>query len=195
MRILRQGDYKVMPWKNGGGITTEIAAFPADAGLGGKPFQWRVSIADVASDGPFSTFAGYDRHIMLLEGKGMRLHAEEAGVIDLAVPYRPASFSGDWAVSGALIDGPVKDFNLMVARQSGRGALACQELSAPLPLTGDGSTRLIHSIDGEFSVGGHLLASGETVILDGLESAVLAPLASTVLIALCSIYQGQGVRM
>jgi len=196
MKILRQSDYKIMPWKNGGGTTTEIAAYPAGSGLGGKPFQWRVSIADVATDGPFSTFAGYDRHIMLLEGKGMRLEIAEADRIDLAVPYRPASFSGDWTVAGQLIDGPVRDFNLMVARQSARGSLVCQQLSAPLPLTADGSTRLIHCIDGEASIGGHILGSGETAVLDEMESAVLTPLAEGVLFALCAIrHQGQGVRM
>jgi uncharacterized protein len=195
MRILRQSDYKVMPWKNGGGITTEIATYPSDSGLGGKAFQWRVSIADVAQDGPFSTFPGYDRHIMLLEGSGMRLDIEEAAAIDL-LPFRPAAFSGDWTVSGSLQDGPVRDFNLMVARQSGRGALLCQELSAPLPLTGDGTTRLIHSIDGEFSIGGHVIGTGETVILKDMESGVLTPLTSGVRFALCTIaHQGQGVRM
>lgn len=196
MKILRHDDYKVMPWKNGGGITTEIAVFPPESGLGATPFQWRVSIADVAQDGPFSKFTGYDRHIMLLEGKGMRLDTEESGAIDLTSPYRPVAFSGDWSVDGHLVDGPVRDFNLMVARQFGRGSLLCQELSAPLPLTGDGSTRLIHCIDGEFSIGGHIVGSGETVILNDMESAVLTPLASGVPFALCTIYhQGQGARI
>ena len=58
MKILRHEDYKVMPWKNGGGITTEIWVSPEGSGLAGVPFDWRVSIADVATDGPFSKFAG-----------------------------------------------------------------------------------------------------------------------------------------
>ena len=196
MKILRRDDYKVMPWKNGGGITTEIAVFPPESGLGVTPFQWRVSIADAAQDGPFSKFIGYDRHIMLLDGKGMRLDSEEGGVIDLASPYRPKAFSGDWNVSGHLVDGPVRDFNLMVARQSGRGSLLCQALSAPLPLTGDGSTRLIYCIDGEFSLGGHVIGPGETAILEDMESAVLSPLSSEGLFALCAIHhQGHGARI
>lgn len=195
MNILRREDYKVMPWKNGGGITTEIWVSPKGSGLAGTPFQWRVSIADVASDGLFSKFPGYDRHIMLLEGQGMRLDTEENGPIDLAL-YRPAAFSGDWAVTGKLIDGPVRDFNLMVARDFGRGSLGCQRLMAPLPLTGDGTTRLIHAIDGELSLAGHIIGSGETVILAETESGVLAPLAAEALIALCTLHhQGQGPRM
>lgn len=197
MKILRQDDYKVMPWKNGGGITTEIAVFPTGAGLGTAQFHWRVSIADVASDGPFSKFPDYDRHIMLLEGKGMRLAIEESDDIDLSVPYRPRSFSGDWTVSGHLAGGPVRDFNLMVARQHGRGSLTCQALSTPLPLAGDGTTRLIHCIGGELSLGGHIVGTGETAILAGMENAVLSPLESEALVALCTIHhhQGQAPRM
>jgi environmental stress-induced protein Ves len=193
MRILRREDYKVMPWKNGGGTTTEIAVFPPDAGLGGKAFEWRVSIADVVQDGPFSKFAGYDRHIMLLDGHGMRLEIEEADAINLQ-PFRPVSFSGDWTVTGILTGGPVRDFNLMVARQFGRGSLVCQVLAAPLPLTGDGAIRLILCIDGELSIGGHIIGPGETAILAQMESAVLSPISSEALFALGSIHH-QGLRI
>ena len=194
MNILRREDYKVMPWKNGGGVTTEIWVSPQGSDFAGTPFDWRVSIADVASDGPFSRFAGYDRHIMLLNGRGMRLETDENGVIDLAL-YRPASFSGDWNIVGRLSDGPVRDFNLMVARHKAQGSLTCQKLTAPLPLAGDGSMRLVHAIEGELSLGGHVLGQGETAILDEMEGAVLAPLDSEVLVVLCVVHQGQGVRI
>jgi environmental stress-induced protein Ves len=195
MRILRHEDYKVMPWKNGGGITTEIWVSPEGSGIAGAPFDWRVSIADVATDGPFSKFAGYDRHIMLLDGKGMRLETEESGAIDLDL-YRPAHFSGDWTVTGKLSAGPVRDFNLMVARRFGLGSLACQRLTAPLPLIGDGAMRLIHAIDGELSLGGHIIGQGETAILSETDTSVLSPLSAEALFALCSVrHQGQGSRI
>ena len=74
-RILRSSDYQRMPWKNGGGTTTEIwkAASPAGEML------WRLSIADVASDGPFSEFPGIDRWIMVIAGKGMELTIDGHG--------------------------------------------------------------------------------------------------------------------
>ena len=59
MRILRAPDYRVMPWKNGGGTTTEVAVSPEGAGL--DHFDWRISMARVEQDGPFSTFPGIDR--------------------------------------------------------------------------------------------------------------------------------------
>ncbi len=187
MNILRRSEYKVMAWKNGGGITTEIAVFPPGSGLDGEPFQWRVSIAEVADDGGFSTFNGYDRYIMLLEGNGMQLEAAGTTVLDLTSPYQPQSFSGDQAMYGKLRAGPVRDFNLMVARKSGHGALDCRQVSEPLSLTGDGSTRLVYLIEGELSAGGHVLGTGETLILDESESATLTPLVSGARIALCSI--------
>jgi environmental stress-induced protein Ves len=185
----------MMPWQNGAGVTTEIWVSPEGSGLAGEPFDWRVSIADVTTDGPFSTFPGYDRHIMLLDGQGMRLESEEYGAIDL-VRYRPAAFSGDWTVAGRLVDGPVRDFNLMVARRFGSGSLCSQRLTAPLPLVGDGTIRLVHAIDGELSLGGHVIGCGETAILDGTEGGVLSPLDAQALVALCTIHhQGHGLRM
>ena len=111
MRRIRPSEHRVQRWKNGGGTTTEIVREPAD----GDRFLYRVSIADVASDGPFSVFEGYDRHIMVLEGNGMRLEGGPHGEIVLRKD-EPRAFSGDWAVTGYLVDGPVRDFNLMVDR-------------------------------------------------------------------------------
>ena len=68
------------PWKNGGGVTREIVCQPPGAGM--DAFDWRVSIAHIASDGPFSAFAGVDRIITLLEGAGVRLHSTD-GASDL----------------------------------------------------------------------------------------------------------------
>lgn len=116
VRLLDPEDAHSMPWKNGGGTTHELAVFPADAGLGGKPFQWRISIAEVAGDGPFSTFPGYDRSIMLVEGRGMELSLQNGRSELVARPYRPFRFSGDVATRCRLLDGPVRDFNVISAR-------------------------------------------------------------------------------
>ena len=109
MHVIRPAEYRVMPWKNGGGSTTEIYVSPNGTG----PFNWRVSIATVNEDGPFSVFNGYERHIMVLSGAGMALDVEGRGRIDLA-PLNPFSFSGDLQVASSLSHGPVLDFNLMV---------------------------------------------------------------------------------
>ena len=83
------------PWKNGGGTTREIAAWPQGAGIDG--FDWRVSIATIDQAGPFSAFAGVDRVIMLLDGSGVRLRSG-GGRIDhrLDRPQAPFAFAGLW---------------------------------------------------------------------------------------------------
>jgi environmental stress-induced protein Ves len=117
-RVLAPNDYRRMPWKNGGGHTTQIASHPADAGL--PSFVWRVSVADVSQDGPFSPFAGIDRTLVLLTGAGMKLEGDSEPM-ELRAPYEPISFSGDEALHCSLVGGPVRDFNLMVRRGAATG--------------------------------------------------------------------------
>jgi len=114
MRILRASDYKVMPWKNGGGETTEIAASPPGAGL--ADFDWRVSMAKVAGDGPFSLFPGIDRTLAILDGAGIVLSVEGAQPRQLTLETEPHSFPADIATSATLIGGTVVDFNVMSRR-------------------------------------------------------------------------------
>lgn len=110
-KILRAQDYPRMPWKNGGGSTAEITR---DGGTGLDGFGWRVSIADIGEPGGFSTFAGYQRVITVLQGNGMTLCVD--GVDSRALlPLDAFAFSGDSQVSCALLGGPIRDFNLIYA--------------------------------------------------------------------------------
>lgn len=111
--ILRAADRTAVPWKNGGGVTREIAARPEDAGT--EEFGWRVSLAEVAGDGPFSEFPGVDRTLTLAEGAGMELTV--SGVprrVDER--YAPCDFPGDEPTGCRLLDGPVVNFNVMYRR-------------------------------------------------------------------------------
>ena len=102
-----------MPWKNGMGSTTEIAIHPADAKL--DDFDWRVSMAQVASDGPFSSFASIDRTLLVLEGNGIALSV--AGQPDVRIDRETIhSFPGDQPTSARLIAGPIIDLNVMSRR-------------------------------------------------------------------------------
>ena len=125
-RILTPADYRRMPWKNGGGETIEIAVEPAGAGL--DDFAWRLSMAKVERDGPFSLFAGIDRTLCLLEGEGMRLAVDGAMPIELTLASPPFSFPGDAAAGAALIAGPIVDLNVMTRRRrlAHRVVVACE---------------------------------------------------------------------
>lgn len=113
MRILRVADHKTMPWKNGGGVTTEIVVFPADAGL--DDFLWRVSTARVEQDGPFSMFPGIDRSLSILEGEGLDLTIDGEPV-RLTKGSAPFAFAADVPVGSRLIGGAVVDLNVMTRR-------------------------------------------------------------------------------
>ncbi|CAE6864710.1 Protein Ves [Paraburkholderia aspalathi] len=122
--LIRGADLVASPWKNGGGVMREVAAFPEGAAL--DVFVWRVSVADVTQAGPFSRFAGIDRTLVLLSGARMLL--VEAGgphvvVHTLREPLDIARFEGEMAIVAHPVDGPTRDFNLMVRRSSARADL------------------------------------------------------------------------
>ncbi|WP_175921126.1 HutD/Ves family protein [Burkholderia pyrrocinia] len=119
--MIRAADLVASPWKNGGGVTREIGAFPPGAAL--DAFAWRVSVADVGTAGPFSRFDGIDRTLVLLSGAGMTL-AEAGGARHvLDAPLTRADFAGETAIDATLHDGATRDFNLMTRRSAARGAL------------------------------------------------------------------------
>jgi environmental stress-induced protein Ves len=124
-----------MPWRNGGGTTTEILVAPGGADVSRERFHYRLSIADIATDGPFSRFDGYDRHIMLLSGAGMTLDCGVHGRIELLTAFAPRSFSGDWEVHASLVAGSVRDFNLIVDRARVSSSLGARVLDAPEAFT------------------------------------------------------------
>ncbi|MBT2471496.1 HutD family protein [Streptomyces sp. ISL-66] len=113
IRILRAADRPAARWKNGGGVTREIAAGPEGAGM--EDFGWRVSLAEVTADGPFSAFPGVDRTLTLAEGAGMDLVI--GGVRRLVDRrYAPQRFPGDEPTDCRLLAGPVVNFNVMHRR-------------------------------------------------------------------------------
>jgi environmental stress-induced protein Ves len=110
-RVIRSHVYVRMPWKNGGGETAEIAVGPAGAAL--AQFDWRISMARVATDGPFSTFPGVDRTLAVVAGAGLRLSVHGHSPIDLRIDSAPIAFPGDASTHASLISGEILDFNVM----------------------------------------------------------------------------------
>jgi environmental stress-induced protein Ves len=102
-------------WKNGGGVTWQVASEPPGAGF---EFDWRISLAQVAADGPFSSFPGVDRILTVLEG-AMRLSLTGRAPIVLDQTSAPFGFAGDDDCAAEVI-APVVDLNLMVRRDSFR---------------------------------------------------------------------------
>lgn len=133
IRILRAADHKSMPWKNGGGVTTEIVVHPEGSAL--DAFDWRVSMAQVASDGPFSAFPGIDRTLAVLEGAGISLTIGGEEPVLLGKESAPLTFPADQPTHGALATGPILDLNVMVRRGSVRASVERHVVSGTLDLS------------------------------------------------------------
>lgn len=115
MEILRRAAYRRMPWKNGGGETLEIAVSPSGATF--DTLEWRVSMAMVAQDGPFSLFPGIDRTLCVLDGAGLELDFGDHGGTKVVTPASaPFHFAADRALNARLLAGPIADLNVMTRR-------------------------------------------------------------------------------
>jgi environmental stress-induced protein Ves len=149
IRLLRAADHRVMPWKNGGGSTTEIAVAPAGASI--DNFDWRVSTATVAADGPFSLFPGVDRVLAVLAGAGIDLQGiaprgAPSGSARIDRTSAPVAFAADVPVTGCLCDGPITDLNVMTRR--GRFAARVRRAAegAETVEVADGGTVLLFAV-------------------------------------------------
>ena len=106
-----------IPWKNGGGTTRDLLAWPDPA-----HWQLRISVAAIEHDGPFSDFSGIDRWFVVLHGEGVALQlADRRREIRLGEP--PLHFDGALTPMCSLLDGPTSDLNLMTRRNTGRGVM------------------------------------------------------------------------
>lgn len=155
-------------WKNGGGTTREIAVWPPSAGM--DDFDWRISVADIAADGPFSAFPGIDRQIVLLDGAGVRLRARDASFDHrLDTVGAPFAFAGDVAVDAMLLDGPTRDFNVMTRR--GRCNARIERVSGAWRVPPQPGTVVLLSIAGDW----HCDALGSSF---GARAGAIVPLAT-----------------
>ncbi|MEP6655686.1 MAG: HutD family protein [Betaproteobacteria bacterium] len=175
--LLQPSDYRVMPWKNGGGTTREIAVYPDAGDLADPSFLWRVSMADIVQSGAFSRFSGYDRTLILMNGRGLLLQCDGEPAVTLDAPYQRLDFAGECATHCTLTHGPVRDLNVMVARGAA-SALTAVLRPGPQPVEHavDGQTVLLHCAEGSITVAarGHDIwdiGEGETLRLDGGDHA------------------------
>ena len=156
-RIILAQDCPPQPWKNGLGTTREIAVHPS--GASSDDFLWRVSIAEVDSAAPFSSFPGIDRHIALLDGAGFTMTLDDGRVHALTTPLAPFAFAGERKVAVTLADGPTRDFNLMVRRSQARGEVKVWRQSGAYPL--DPTIVLVYAARGEIETDAGTLRAGD----------------------------------
>jgi uncharacterized protein len=166
LKIIRAGSCLATPWKNGGGSTTEIAVEPPGASL--DTFDWRISMATVAADGPFSEFPGIDRTLAVVEGKGLMLTIGSSAPVRLERGSAPVSFGGDVPTSARLTAGEITDLNVMT--RSSRFSHRLRRIGQPASCEFDGNDiAVVLSFNGNTT----LASDQDAATLDRGDAAVL----------------------
>ena len=173
-RFLQPADYAISLWKNGLGETVEVARAPARAAeeTGFDNFDWRVSYAAVVADGPFSEFPGIKRTIMVFEGDGMELTLRQpdgAETLQRLLPFAPFTYPGETPVHGRLLNGPVRDLNLMCRRSRCEGAVEIVRSAVTLVEQNPSTVTLLFAIAGSADVD----IGGATQNLPGLHAVLI----------------------
>jgi environmental stress-induced protein Ves len=120
--LIRAASLTSSAWRNGGGIRWGIL----------EPEGWELAFARIAHDGPFSDYAGQERTILLLQGRGFRLEFGDGTSLLVDRAHVPQRFDGGTPTVCRLLDGPCEVLNLMAVRKHGQPVMRVEELSADL---------------------------------------------------------------
>jgi environmental stress-induced protein Ves len=148
--ILRAAERAAVPWRNGGGVTCEVAAHPL--GRGFEALDWRVSIAEIGAAGPFSAFPGLERRLAVLEGR-LSLDIGQQPPLEVSPASPAVHFDGDVLVYARPIAGTVTDLNVMTRRGRFTSALTLHEVRAALALAPVATTTLVLAL-GQLTIRG-----------------------------------------
>jgi uncharacterized protein len=174
VQLLMARDRKAMSWRNGGGLTYQVAAWPPDASL--DDFSWRVSLAQVGADGRFSAFPGINRCLLVLRG-GLELDFGRGQTRVLTAGSAPLYFNGEDAVHAKVLDRPVVDLNVMTRRDCchARVVAASEAHAARDPETDppDWRLMLLESEHADVAIGSgrQLLQRDDAILVSGPAAA------------------------
>jgi len=164
LRVIRASAHVVVPWKNGGGAATAIVAQPEGAGF--DAFDWRLSGARVAQDGPFSIFPHIDRTMLILRGPSITLHGVPGAPRTLTPASPPFEFAGDLAVHAVVPAGPIDNLNLMVDRRRFASATRRIDIADVLTLAPPRGVVLVYCEVGSFRADAVPLDEHDTLVAD-----------------------------
>lgn len=140
IETFNKSEFKKTPWKNGGGLTTEIF----------RQLHIRISCAEVGADGPFSAFPNIDRILLLIDGSGFDLKSTERE-FRMNKKLDPLHFQGEEIFACSLIDGPCTDFNVMTDRSLAKSVISVihPEENQTIPMKAECDLKLIYDIAAE----------------------------------------------
>lgn len=183
IRCRKKTEFKVMSWKNGQGVTAEIALFPENAQFPEEAFSWRLSSATVNAATSFSQFPGYERLLTVIEGAGLLLDKKELR------PDQVIRFSGDIQVPCELIDGPCVDLGLIYDPKQVSAEMEVQYLQAgSFQLKLQGEVHFLFCSEGRFSAENLNISTGDCLEIEDLDT-IEVKVQSSVKLVLISLYK------
>ncbi len=166
--LLPQSDYRRMQWANGGGETWEVARFPQQ-GQAISGFDWRISIATISESGPFSSLPGIDRLFLPLQGAGVWLTIGDGEPMLMAKGDAAIAFRGEEACTCRLVDGTVRDLNVMTRRGHCTAKLVRHHDAGLLALPAGAEVILLLALDAtriQTEQAGHDLGPLDSLLID-----------------------------
>lgn len=171
--------YATTPWRNGGGVTVDIAVVTDKDGD-----VWRFGRTPIVASGPFSDYRGFDRMQVLVAGSGLVLKTPD-GEIDVREPFRPVRFAGETPIVSRLESGPVEVVNLIGRRSKVRIAMKVLDEDRALHL--GPAMHIVYNPLGEsmLDVGGtrHVLMADHGLLIEAADATVLAGRGGCLLVA------------
>lgn len=173
--LLHAADARRSRWKNGRGESLELALWPENARFERGDFDWRISRSRVEEAGPFSSYPGFERLLLVTSGEGLVLEHGSAAPRTRVRPFEPVRFDGDWPTAATLVGGPIEDVNVFARRGVVRAELLVLALGArPAREALGAGAAFVHVLEGEARVRAtgadeaYELAAGDSLRILGL---------------------------
>lgn len=171
MQISKLQNFLISPWRNGGGVTRQIAICSESATVAELDFDWRLSWATIEKPGEFSLFPDYERLLVIWEGEEISLNHHSLQ------PLIPFHFSGELKINCQLHSKPVQDLGLIYRPEKIDAVMKVHYVKGRqvLPLA---QVTLLFCVSGEANVAGHELQRAQCLyIKNGSELVIVSPQA------------------
>ena len=159
MRIIRKETFREGRWRNGMGVSWDIASDPP----GTEDFGWRFAIARIAGDVPFSIYPGIDRSFTLIDGEGLALDFGGRDTLQVAEKFVAHFYPCDVPAFCRLRHGACRALNLFLKRGVWRAEV--EIVSGVVPVE-PGGPMLLFALDGPADVAGERLEANDAVYAD-----------------------------
>ena len=187
LRLIRRHEMVEGPWRNGMGVSWEIASHKEE---GAADFSWRFAKARIDRDVPFSIYPGVDRVFMQISGNGLDLEFEGGKVLAVHESFVPHAFACDVPLTCKLLDGPCFDLNLFTARGAYEAQASVLKLSGMETLDLSGVEAVFFALEGQVVLSGQggavSLNNGDAAVASHEQAITMAGHGATVFVGILS---------